>query len=526
MFRDHDERATPRTPVVAMDARQGMKRSLSLVILVFALCGVGLGQVRRPSIQVVMIVDGLRPDYVTAELMPRLTRLGQRGVVFQAHHAVFPTVTRVNSASITTGTYPETHGLMGNSIYIPAADPARSLDTAVRENLEAVANAEGRLLTAPALGEILQRSGKTLLVASAGSSGSAFLLNPVAGIGTTINTEFIRPTELSARVAGILGNPPAEATPNAARNRYAVEAYVRFGVEDLRPDVTFIWFGDPDHTGHEHGIGSDLTRKALALVDAEIGRIEDTLRTRGLLDRTNLVVTSDHGFSTQTGELRLGALLEPLARPMADGSPDIVNAGGSIHIRGGADAARLNAIVSVLRQRPEVGAIFTRPGPNGGPEGIVPGTLSFDVARWNHARSGDILVSANWSHAANKAGYKGTTTQTGVAGHGTSSVYDIHNTLIAAGPDFRERTVSSVPTANVDLAPTLLHLLGLPQAPSMTGRVIFEVLRNGGPSAPPRVDRRIETVRTPDGSYELSAHISVVGPYRYLDYTEVKRASR
>ncbi len=71
--------------------------------------------------------------------------------------------------------------------------------------------------------------------------------------------------------------------------------------------------------------------------------------------------------------------------------------------------------------------------------GIVPGTLSFNVARWNHQRSGEVLVSANWTRGRNKAGFAGTTTQGGVAGHGTSSPYDIHNTLIAAGPDFRER---------------------------------------------------------------------------------------
>ena len=258
-------------------------------------------------------------------------------------------------------------------------------------------------------------------------------------------------------------------------------------------------------------------------MDAEIGRIEDTLRSKGLLDRTNIMVTSDHGFSTHTGEMRLGPLLEPHTRRMADGSPDIVNAGGSIHLRRGADAARLTAIVAALQQRPEVGAIFTRPGPKGGSEGVVPGTLSFEVARWNHARSGDILVSANWTHDVNKAGYKGTTTQGGVAGHGTSSVYDVHNTLIAFGPDFRERTVSSVPTGNVDLAPTLLHLLGLQAPPTMTGRVINEALRNGPSPASVKIDRVVETVRTPDRSYELSAHISVVGRHRYLDYTETKR---
>jgi arylsulfatase A-like enzyme len=496
---------------------------LSTAVL-FTAAGVNTQEAQRSITHLVMIVDGLRPDYVTTELMPRLTSLGQRGVVFRAHHAVFPTVTRVNSSSITTGAYPETHGLMGNSIYIPEVDATRPLDTAARENLEAVAKADGPLLTAPSLGQILQKSGRTVLVASAGSAGSAFLLSPVAGTGTIINTDFILPSEFNARVSERIGAAPPAATPNAARNRYAVDAYLRMGLEDFRPDVTFLWFGDPDATGHAHGIGAEMTRTALRLVDAEIGRIEDTLRSKGLLDRTNLLVTSDHGFSTHTGELRLAALLEPFTRPMSDGSRDIVNAGGSIHLRGAADLSRLSAIVAALQQRPEVGAIFTRPGPKG--EGIVPGTLSFDVARWNHARSGDILVSANWTHDANTAGYKGTTAQGGVAGHGTSSVYDIHNTLIASGPDFREQTVSSVPTGNVDLAPTLLHLLGLPTAATMTGRVIHEALRKGPLPSAVKVERVIETVRTRDNKYELSAHISVVGQYRYLDHTEVKRGER
>jgi hypothetical protein len=505
--------------------KSGVLRLLFIAVL-FAACGANTQEAQRSTTHLVMIVDGLRPDYVTTELMPRLTSLGQRGIVFQAHHAVFPTVTRVNSSSITTGAYPETHGLMGNSIYIPSVDATRPLDTADRENLEAVAKADGPLLTAPSLGQILQKSGRTVLVASAGSAGSAFLLSPVAGTGTIINTDFILPSEFNARVSKRIGAAPPAATPNAPRNRYAVDAYLTVGLEDVRPDVMFMWFGDPDATGHAHGIGSEITRTALRLVDAEIGRIEDTLRSKGLLDRTNILVTSDHGFSTHTGELRLAALLEPFTRPMSDGSPDIVNAGGSIHLRGAAALSRLSAIVAALQQRPEVGAIFTRPGAKGGSEGIVPGTLSFDVARWNHARSGDILVSANWTHDANKAGYKGTTSQSGVAGHGTSSVYDIHNTLIASGPDFRERTVSTVPTGNVDLAPTLLHLLGLPTAATMTGRVIHEALRKGPLPSAVKVDRVVETVRTSDNSDELSAHISVVGQYRYLDYTEVKRAAR
>jgi arylsulfatase A-like enzyme len=262
-------------------------------------------------------------------------------------------------------------------------------------------------------------------------------------------------------------------------------------------------------------------------VDAGIGRIEDTLRAKGLLDRTNIFVTSDHGFSTHAGAagLKLTALVDPFARPMADGSKDIVVSEGAIYLRSGADAARVAAIVAALQKRPEVGAIFTRPRGSGGGEGTVPGTLSFDVARWNHPRSGDILVSANWNGDKNAAGFAGTTTDSGVAGHGTSSPYDIHNTLIAAGPDVREHAVSDVPTSNVDVAPTLLQLLGLTPAPTMTGRVMTEALRDGPAIASVPVEHVVTTVRTPDGGYELSAHLSRVAGHTYLDFTEVKRTA-
>src|SRR5712691_11862578 len=153
------------------------------------------------ALTVVLVLDGLRPDYVTPEVMPRLFRLGQRGIVFRSHHAVFPTVTRVNASSFVTGAYPETHGLMGNTIYIPKANAIKGLDTGERANLEAVERAEGALLTAPTLGEIFKPAGKTLLAVSSGSSGSAYLLNHTVATGGIVHCDFARPLDLAARVA-------------------------------------------------------------------------------------------------------------------------------------------------------------------------------------------------------------------------------------------------------------------------------------------------------------------------------------
>jgi arylsulfatase A-like enzyme len=499
-----------------------MMKALAAAAIVM---GLALGAQQAPlRTHLVIVVDGLRPDYVTPDVMPRLVGLGERGIVFTAHHAVFPTVTRVNASSFVTGAYPEAHGLMGNTIYIPRANATRGLDTGKRENLEDVERAEGRLLTAPTLGEMFRSAGKSLLAVSSGSSGATLLLNHTLSTGGIVHYEFTRPRELATEAARILGPAPPAATPNDARNQYAVDAYIKLALEDLHPDVTFMWINDPDGTAHAQGIGSDLTRQSLILVDRCIGRVEDALRAKGLLDRTNIIVTSDHGFSTHTGELKLDALVEPFARRMSDGSSDIVIAEGAIHFRADADAGRVAAVVTALQKRPEVGAIFTRPRRRGAPEGSVPGTLSFDVARWNHPdRSAEILVSANWTSGRNANGVEGTTTAIGVAGHGSSSPYDIHNTLIAAGPDFREHARSSVPTGNVDIAPTLLRLLHLDAPVTMAGRVIEEGLRNGPAPSSVRVAHSRETVRTADGSYELTAHISTAGGRRYLDYTEVTR---
>lgn len=473
--------------------------------------------------QLLLVIDGLRPDSVTSTVMPRLHAMGQRGVWFDANHSVFPTVTRVNASSITTGAYPETHGLLGNTIYSEKVFPTKGINTSEYTELQAMEKAEGVLLTAPTLGTILQKAGKRLTIFSAGSSGASLLLGSPAGAATIVNPALIRPESLRATLVRVLGDPPDEAIPNHRRNRWAIDAYLQFGLKPQPSDVTVIWFGDPDATAHATGVGSETTLEALRHVDEEIGRIEDALRAGNLFDRTNIIVTSDHGFSTHTGEMKLASVVSPFAKTMADGTPDIVVTEGAINFRGAKDPARVAAIVAALQQRPEIGAIFTRPSAPGSARGIVPGTLAFSVARWEHRRSAEILVSGNWNHEKNQTGWAGRTTQGGVAGHGTSSPYDIHNTLIAAGPDIRERTRSLIPTANADLAPTLLKLVGLAIPETMTGRSIDEALRTGPAPDAVKVVRSVETAGTPDGTYQVDAHVSHVGRARYLDHTEVRR---
>src|SRR3979490_1115670 len=72
-----------------------------------------------------MVWDGLRPDYVSAERTPNLWRLAQQGVWFERSHAVYPTFTRANSPAISTGCRPGRAGVPGNTLLVPSSDSER-----------------------------------------------------------------------------------------------------------------------------------------------------------------------------------------------------------------------------------------------------------------------------------------------------------------------------------------------------------------------------------------------------------------
>ena len=66
-----------------------------------------------------------------------------------------------------------------------------------------------------------------------------------------------------------------------------------------------------DGGGHDYGPHHEGLREALYRTDKRIGAVLDLLRTRGLLDSTLFVVTSDHGMAAQRVELKANPISEP-----------------------------------------------------------------------------------------------------------------------------------------------------------------------------------------------------------------------
>jgi hypothetical protein len=142
------------------------------------------------TLNMVLVLDGLRPDSITAEETPHLWRLRQEGVNFLNGHSVFPTVTRTNATAIATGTYPDRNGMFGNQLYVREVNPKRSFGNDEHENLLRLDEVTGGgMVLTKSLAEILAERGKTLAVVSSGSTGSALLANPRApkGVGVLVN---------------------------------------------------------------------------------------------------------------------------------------------------------------------------------------------------------------------------------------------------------------------------------------------------------------------------------------------------
>ena len=253
------------------------------------LCAIVLGaiQVARstaqvlPHTQLLLVVDGLRPDYVTQEVMPRLscawrtrrrlhcTPLGvshgdTRQCLVDVHRRV-PRSARPDGK----------HGLLGEDLRRPrhqhvagrpaAGDGEGRGAAADRADAGRGASARGQevrgvqrrveRLRAPAQPSGLRRGGRSIPSSSI-RRRSRRRCWPLSAWGPK------KPSRTSRATSG-----PSN-------------AYLSLGLGALKSDVAAIWFGDPDATAHQMGIGSPTTVQALEAVDAEIGRIEDTLQPR------------------------------------------------------------------------------------------------------------------------------------------------------------------------------------------------------------------------------------------------------
>jgi arylsulfatase A-like enzyme len=148
-----------------------------------------------------------------------------------------------------------------------------------------------------------------------------------------------------------------------------------------------------------------------------------------------------------------------------------------------------------------------------------PGTFDLHTAHIATKKAPDIVMAFHWTADPNISGAPGELDAAGVrAGkgtHGSLSAYDMHNTLIAAGPDFRKGWQDDTPSGNDDLAPTVLWILGIPQPRPMDGRVLLEAIP--GHQLARKVWPEVLQAGNPDTGWNQYLKISHVGTTEYFD---------
>jgi phosphonoacetate hydrolase len=446
----------------------------------------------------VMVFDGLRPDMVTPGLMPRLAAFAAGSRWFREARSVFPSMTRVATTSIATGAMPRRHGIVGNAFYFPEALQEHAIDTS---SFADIAKAEAKLgrslYDAPTFADALAAAGKRLSVVHTGSAGSALALNPRAAehghwTFAMLGGAHTRTPQAVEDAVTAFGPLPERDLPRFAETAYAAEVFRHLVIRDQRPDVALVWFNEPDTSYHYKRIGAAETLDVMKAADAAFGLILDAIEASPDADDTAIIVASDHGQISSHGQFDIAAALTAAGHPARmsgdrslEGSAIAVTGGnmGEIRVLDG-DLERRDAIARWLMMRDEIGMVFT-PSRDAS-RGAVEGTLPTSLLGVNHMREPELFYVLRSDQTADADGFPGLGLITGgvpVGGgmHGGLNRHELNTVLILGGAAAQAGDISETPCGIIDIAPTVLDLLGLAPSPGMQGMSLLKLdLADGG----------------------------------------------
>ena len=472
----------------------------------------------------IVVFDGLQPSQVTPELMPNLSALAAEGVTFGNHHPVFPTVTRTNAASMVTGRSPGGHGLAANTLVVRDFQLHHAI-SAMEPELSRVAAKTGRTLLSPTLADILSTHGQEYVAIGVGTSGNAYVHNPEAerSGGATIHPDFTLPRSLNGEIIERFGAWPPEGRPNTAKMAHAVRILTEYILPERDPSVALIWSSEPDKSQHAQGVGSELANAALSAADEQLGVILRWLAEAGREAGTDVMVVSDHGYSTISEVVDLNATVGAAGFPSGDRPGGVIvaaNGGFAMLYVRDKDAVTADHLANFLMRQPWCGALLASEAVAG-----IPGTLPLSLAGGEGPRAPELAMSFRWDSRPNGARYPGHAPSTGGAPglgqHGSMSRHELRNILFARGPSFRQALKVEAPSGNTDLAPTILRILGLgfQSGAPMDGRVLEEALASESVPEPQHVTETHEAERPlEDGRvFRQAVTVSRVGTTTYVD---------
>ncbi len=425
---------------------------------------------------ILISIDGLAHFYWSdpAARLPVLRGLAERGAIADGMATVFISTTWPSHVSLVTGVGPRAHGVVANHILNRAT---RRPEDFTGDPVYDAAD----LIKAPTIYDRAHAAGLRTAAIDWPATRRAASLD--------FNLPFFKnqqifETQTAPAVWKELGDLgyPVERQGEWAElpRRFLKDAMVAdLAIDVLRrhaPDLLLVHFLCADSHQHLYGPRSPEAYWAIAYIDGLVGRLLAALGGDGL-DRTSVVVVSDHGFLPVTREIRPNVRLRRRGLLHLDAGGAVASAearfvmnhgAGWVYALGDGDRARLaHDLRGELAALEGVSAVWT-------PDEYA--ALGLPTPEEN-PRAGDLLLEA-------APGYFMVDQMTGDEEHGPPryrgthgqrpSHPDNHALFVAAGRGVK-RGVALGRITSRDVAPTLATLLDLPPAPS-EGRALTEAL--------------------------------------------------
>jgi len=555
-----------------------MRHTLTLLtagLIALSAGGTAPAQNAKPRNLILFVPDGLRGRIVTPQTAPAMAELRDKGVNFRNSHSLFPTFTMANGSAMASGHYLGDTGTFSNTIYTgkPIAHsnntvtPFIEVDPVLKEvdehfggdylNEETILKmARDKGFSTAAIGKV----GPTLIFDHTDYGKSTIVIDDATGgkNGVPISDEMKDaltkanlPTTTPPR--GDNGKAGDARTPGTTVANVAQQAWMADVATKVvlpmfkaraKPFVLVFWSRDPDGSQHNTGdslnsitpgINGPTSMAGIRNADGNLAQIRKALDELGLAASTNIIVSSDHGFSTISKEsktspaakisyedtpkdfLPLGfvsidlakALNLPLHDPndknarVADNAhpragngllgenpekPDVVvatNGGSDLIYIPSKDRKLADRVIKALLEQDYVSGIFVDDE-----FGRFPGTLPMsDLGLKGKAvvpHPSIVVNFRSWSSGCAEptncsVQIADTVLRQGQGMHGSFSRGDTLNFTAAIGPDFKSGYVDPLPVSNADVGATAARLMGLTQKArgTLVGRVMTEAMPNG-----------------------------------------------
>lgn len=429
-------------------------------------------EVQRDHCVILLSIDGLAGFYLDDPRadMPTLRRLIKEGARADGLVCSFPTVTWPNHTTLVTGVPPSRHGVIGNNFV------DRETGKPVALILDPVFD-QDQIIKTPTIHDVAHRAGLTTSAICWPSTRNAKSLDWTVPdmfsdgwdrYGTPAWLDELRQAGLPVDMQG-----PWAKSPGGGVQRDWL--YTRMAEQVLRvhqPNVLLVHLVEVDHVQHKNGPRTPDAYWSVSYADDRLRDLVEAIERSPRKAKTTLFVCSDHGFFPIDKEIRPNVLLRQLGLLQVEGKNGADRKGAFCLSQGGACAVY---VFDKDRRAEIVGQLASQLKALPGVAEVI---LPADYARIGQPtpdqdpRGADLWLSAKmgYSFADTAAGDQPVVPRETPGGtHGyLPSEQDLFGTCVVWGAGVKPGAKLGR-VNNVDIAPTMAHLLGL-ELPEATGK--------------------------------------------------------